>query len=170
MTEQFQEQGGAATMDPSPVLRWITSIFMDAAREARSAGVPYGDFYDPIGEPSRRCYSLYPWAVEQGRGIELLSSFLRHAFAMDVNANHDRSLRQVVKGAGLDWAQAGQHLGKPGWEEVLEANRLAMYAAGLWGVPGFRLLDEQGGELLALWGQDRLWLVARKIQQQLQGA
>ena len=33
--------------------------------------------------------------------------------------------------------------------------------------PSFRLLDEQGQQLLALWGQDRLWLFAREIQRQL---
>jgi 2-hydroxychromene-2-carboxylate isomerase len=38
-----------------------------------------------------------------------------------------------------------------------------MYAAGLWGVPAFRLLDASGAERLAVWGQDRLWLVAREI-------
>ena len=25
MTEEFEEQGGAATMDPSPLMRWLTS-------------------------------------------------------------------------------------------------------------------------------------------------
>ncbi len=142
-------------------------IFMDTAREAREAGVPYGNFYDPIGDPVRRCYSLYPWAVEQGRGIELLSSFLSHAFARGVNTNNDRGLRKVVEAAGLSWDEAQTHLGKPGWEDLLEQNRLAMYAAGLWGVPSFRLLDERGDQLLALWGQDRLWLFAREIQRQL---
>ena len=42
-------------------------IFSDTVREAREAGVPYGNFYDPIGNPVRRCYSLYPWACQQGR-------------------------------------------------------------------------------------------------------
>jgi 2-hydroxychromene-2-carboxylate isomerase len=32
-------------------------IFMDAAREAHAAGVAYGNFYDPIGDPARRCYA-----------------------------------------------------------------------------------------------------------------
>lgn len=143
-------------------------IFMDAAREARAAGVAYGNFYDPIGEPARRCYSLYPWAAEQGKGNALLSSFLRHAFALGTNTCHDRGLRKVVEGADLDWRAASAHLGQPGWEPLLEENRLAMYAAGLWGVPSFRLLDAQGASLLALWGQDRLWLFAREIQRQLQ--
>lgn len=142
-------------------------IFLDAAREAREADVPYGKFYDPIGEPARRCYSLYPWACEQGRGNELLSSFLSTAFAQGVNTNTDKGLRAVVENAGLDWADAKTVVGQPGWEALLESNRLAMYDAGLWGVPSFRLLDENGDKLLALWGQDRLWLFAREIQRQL---
>lgn len=142
-------------------------IFGDAAREAREAGVPYGNFYDPIGEPVRRCYSLYPWACEQGKGIELLSSFLRAAFVLGINTNNDMGLRAVVADAGLDWTEAQALVGQSGWEEELEANRLALYEAGLWGVPSFRLLDENGRQLLALWGQDRLWLIAREIQRQL---
>jgi 2-hydroxychromene-2-carboxylate isomerase len=145
-------------------------IFMDAAREAREAGVPYGNFYDPTGDPARHCYSLYPWAVEQGRGVELLSSFLSHAFAQGVNTNNDRGLRNVVEAAGLDWNEAQHHLGEAGWEDILEENRLAMYDAGLWGVPSFRLLGVGGDELLAIWGQDRLWLIAREIQRQLRSA
>ena len=42
-----------------------------------------------------------------------------------------------------------------------------MYALGLWGVPSFRLLDARGEEQLALWGQDRLWLLGREIQRLL---
>jgi 2-hydroxychromene-2-carboxylate isomerase len=143
-------------------------IFTDTMREAREADVPYGNFYDPIGNPVRRCYSLYPWACAQGRGNELLSSFLSSAFAQGVNTNIDRGLRKVVEGAGLDWSEAQKHLGESGWEEMLEENRLAMYDAGLWGVPSFLLLDERGEQLLALWGQDRLWLFAREIQRQLE--
>ena len=48
-------------------------IFMDAAREAHKAGVPYGNFYDPIGDPVRKCYALYPWAASQGKGVEPVS-------------------------------------------------------------------------------------------------
>jgi 2-hydroxychromene-2-carboxylate isomerase len=142
-------------------------IFTDAAREARSAGVPFGNFYDPIGEPVRRCYSLYPWACEQSLGNQLISSFLSSAFAQGVNTNNNRGLKLVVEKAGLDWTVAKTLLGESGWQEILESNRLAMYQAGLWGVPSFRLLDKQGESVLALWGQDRLWLVAREIERQL---
>jgi 2-hydroxychromene-2-carboxylate isomerase len=142
-------------------------IFTDTMREALESGVPYGNFYDPIGDPVRRCYSLYPWACQQGRGKELLSSFLSAAFAQGINTNNNRGLRKVVQAAGLDWAEARQHLGETAWEDIVEENRLAMYDAGLWGVPSFRLLDQQCEQVLALWGQDRLWLVAREIQRQL---
>ena len=142
-------------------------IFSDTVREASEAGVPYGNFYDPIGEPVRRCYSMYPWACEQGRGTQLLSSFLRAAFVQGVNTNSDRGLKKVVENAGLNWVEAKKHIGTGGWEELLENNRLAMYDAGLWGVPSFRLLDEQGNSILSLWGQDRLWLFSREIQRQL---
>jgi 2-hydroxychromene-2-carboxylate isomerase len=142
-------------------------IFLDTAREARAAGVPFGNFYDPIGNPARNGYSLFSWASEQGKGIELISAFLRCAFAEGVNLNKTGGLQKVVEKAGLNWSQAAQIVGQSGWEDTLENNRLAMYNSGLWGVPSFRLLDAAGEQILALWGQDRLWLIAREIQRQL---
>jgi len=143
-------------------------IFMDAAREAQAASVPYGNFKDPIGEPVRKAYSLYPWAVEQGRDVEFISSFLSGAFAEGINTNRLAGLKTVVENAGLDWKVARELIGQSGWEERLEENRRAMYEAGLWGVPSFRLLNAQGEPVLALWGQDRLWLFARAIQRELE--
>jgi 2-hydroxychromene-2-carboxylate isomerase len=143
-------------------------IFTDAAREALESDVDFGRFYDPVGEPVRRCYSLYPWACEQGKGTALLSSFLSCAFAEGVNTNTDKGLKKVVEKAGLDWQQAMSILGQSDWQAILEDNRQAMYKAGLWGVPSFRLLDKNSNEqILALWGQDRLWLIAREIQSRL---
>ena len=142
-------------------------IFTDTAREARAAGVPYGNFYDPIGEPVRQCYSLYPWACSLGKGNQLLSSFLSAAFVDGVNTNNDKGLRSVIENAGLDWQLAKESVGQDGWQQALEDNRLAMYDSGLWGAPSFRLLDRDKTPVLALWGQDRLWLIAQEIQQQL---
>lgn len=144
-----------------------TYIMRDCGREARAAGTAFGPIYDPIGHPVRQCYSIYPWACQQGKGNELLSSFLRCAFAEGVNTNKLSGLQKVVEQAGLDWKDAQTHLGDFAWESELEQNRLAMYDAGLWGVPSFRLLDDEGKQVLALWGQDRLWLFAREIQRLL---
>ena len=125
--------------------------------------------YDPFGNPVRRCYSLYPWAVSQGKGNELLSGFLKHAFALGVNTNNNSGLKRVVESAGLSWSEAKKHLGETEWEALLEINRLSMYEGGLWGVPSYRLIDGQGQTHLEIWGQDRLWLVAREIRR-LHGA
>jgi 2-hydroxychromene-2-carboxylate isomerase len=143
-------------------------IFGDAAREAKSLGIQWGNFYDPIGEPVRRAYSIYPWAAKQGRGVELLSAFLHGAFCDGVNTNTDTGMRSVVENAGLPWDKAQQLIDNNAWEDQLEQNRLAMYGFGCWGVPSFRLLDEQGDVVLGIWGQDRLWLVAREIQRLLE--
>ncbi len=142
-------------------------IFSDAAREARAADSPFGGFYDPIGAPVRRCYALYPWAEEQGKGVQLFSSFLRHAFVMGVNTGTNRGLRKVVELAGLNWSAAKSKLTDNTWEDVFESNRLAMYEAGLWGVPSYRLIDQKGDQILSVWGQDRLWLVSQVIAKTL---
>jgi 2-hydroxychromene-2-carboxylate isomerase len=147
-----------------------TYIFTDAAREAAALGLDWGRFYDPIGNPVRNAYSLYPWARERGRDTELLSSFLHAAFFDGVNTNNEQGIRVVVESAGLPWDEARRIMGNAGWEDELEANRLAMYDFGCWGVPSFRLLDAQGKAVLGLWGQDRLWLFAREIQRLLREA
>lgn len=144
-------------------------IFTDAAREARALGVPFGKMADPIGEPVRRAYSLYPWVASQGKGNEFLSSFLSAAFAEGINMNTSRGLRTVVERTGLSWNDAQKHLGDTTWEAELEANRLAMYEAGLWGVPSYRLLNSQGQQALAVWGQDRLWLVSKAMKRLISG-
>lgn len=143
-------------------------IFSDAGREARAAGVPFDKFYDPIGDPARRGYGLYRFACEQGKGVEMFSALLHCAFHEGVNLNRDSGLKRAVKRAGLDWQEARKAIGREDWREELEQNRLTLYERGLWGVPSFRLLDAAGEEILALWGQDRLWLFAREIQRQLQ--
>ena len=138
-------------------------IFKDAAREARAQGVIYGKFYDPIGDPVLKGYALYVWAKTKGKGNDLLGSFLNAAFAEGINTNNYHGLRHVVEKAGLDWQEARNHLNDTEWHSELEQNRLSMYGFGSWGVPSYHLLNANGDSVLAVWGQDRLWLVSRKI-------
>lgn len=142
-------------------------IMHDAAREGQTLGLRWGNAYDPIGAPVRQAYSLYPWACQQDKGIALLSSFLQAAFFDGINTNRKAGMRQVVENAGLDWVRAEAIIGNSDWQAKLENNRLSMYAFGCWGVPSYRLLDENGQVLLSCWGQDRLWLVARVIRKAL---
>ncbi|WP_298636428.1 DsbA family protein [uncultured Umboniibacter sp.] len=139
----------------------------DVAREARTVGADYGNFYDPIGTPVLQAYSLYMWALTQDKGNELLTAFLKAAFARGINTNRQSGLRKVVESAGLTWSEAKQHLHDDDWKDLLEGNRLAMYQFGSWGVPSYRLLDASGQQIMGVWGQDRLWLVAKKISELL---
>ena len=140
-------------------------IFRDTRREGAALGMPFGHMIDPIGTPVRRAFSLWPWARQQGKGEALLASFLRAAFSEAVDTSVDAGLRKVVERAGLDWSQALPHLGSTEWEQELEENRLCMtHEMGQWGVPSFRLRGPEGEPDLVVWGQDRLWLVAREIQ------
>lgn len=144
-------------------------IFSDSSREAHALAPdkPWGKVYDPIGNPVRRCYSLYPWAESQGRGAELLSAFMHAAFREGINTGSDKGLRRVVEAAGLSWLDAAPIVDNADWEDQIERNRIAMYEIGLWGVPSFHLIGQGGETLLAVWGQDRLWLVSRAIQKAL---
>ncbi len=149
---------------PAPMNKMQYIVF-DAHREAELLGVPFGPMCTPIGEPTRRLYSLFAWAREQGKEEALLSSGLRHAFAMGVGLHTDKGMRQVVEAAGLDWSRDSSLIGNDGWKTVTRQYQDEMIdGLGLWGVPSFRLSGPEGEPDLAVWGQDRLWLVAAEIK------
>ncbi len=86
-------------------------ILKDAAREARHHGLPFGRVADPVGKPTERAYSLFPWAIEQGRGFEYCDSFLTAVWSKGVDAGSDAGLQSIVESAGLDWTRATAILG-----------------------------------------------------------
>jgi 2-hydroxychromene-2-carboxylate isomerase len=140
-------------------------IVLDAKREAEDAGIPFGRVCDPVGAPVERCFSLLSFSRERGRAAELLLCFARAAFAEGVDTASDAGMRHVVLGAGLPWEEARARLGRDeGWRAELEANREALFAMGLWGVPSYRLLGRPGEADFHTFGQDRLWLVEAEIE------
>ena len=143
-------------------------IVRDTKREADRIGVPFGKIADPVGEPVRRCYSLFSWAQEQNKGGELLHAFTDLAWAHGVDTGSDDGMRQVCERAGLDWSGAQAVIDNQDWQVWAEENRLQMMQSDLWGVPSFRLLDETGKELYAGWGRDRIWLLVCEIQKALE--
>jgi 2-hydroxychromene-2-carboxylate isomerase len=147
---------------PRPKAKYI---MFDTKREADTLGIPFGNAIMPIGTPTRRAYSLLPWARAQGKDEALMSSLLRHAFALGVGLHTDAGMRRAVEAAGLDWAEALQVIGSDDWKPIVERNQEEMVnGLGLWGVPSFRLSGPEGEPELAVWGQDRLWLVAAEIK------
>jgi 2-hydroxychromene-2-carboxylate isomerase len=67
-------------------------------------------------------------------------------------------MEHVAERAGLFWPEVKGALSLDNWRDGAEVNRKVMTDAGVWGVPSFKI-----GEL-ALWGQDRDWLLARMIE------
>ena len=140
-------------------------IVFDTKREADAAGIPYGNVIMPIGTPTRRAYSLLPWAIAQGKDEVLMSSLLRHAFALGVGLHTDAGMRRAVEAAGLDWAEAKKVIDSEDWKAMVERNQDEMVdGLGLWGVPSFRLSGPEGESEVAVWGQDRLWFIAAEIK------
>jgi len=142
-------------------------ILRDTKREADRLGVPFGHVCDPVGRPIERAFGLYRWARAQGRETEYLLACGRAAWAEGVDLGSDAGLRHAVERAGLSWDAAERQREDTEWPAELEENRRVMFAAGLWGVPSFRLLGRDGTLEFRTWGQDRVWLVEQEIQRRL---
>ncbi len=142
-------------------------IMLDTKREAEEEGLPFGRVADPVGEPVERGFALYGFARSRGREAEYLLSFARGVFAEGIDAGTEDGLRRIAERAGLVWEEAQESRSDESWREELEANRQAMFGAGLWGVPSFRLLAGDGHPEFATWGQDRIWLIEQAIQKRL---
>lgn len=140
---------------PPDKLRYIV---LDANRCARRAGIPFGLIGDPVGKAAERCIALTFFAEREGRACEFALKAATAIWSRGRDLAMDRPLRRVVEAAGLDWQKAREALENDDWRKQAEANRAAMTAMGLWGVPSWRI-----GEV-ALWGQDRDWLVERIIE------
>lgn len=144
-------------------------IVFDTKREAETLGVPFGPMITPIGEPVRRAYSLLPWAAQQAKDEALLSALLKCAFSAGVALHSEKGMRRGIEMAGLNWREAKKIIGDDAWKPIVENHQDEMVEElGLWGVPSFRLEGPDGEPDLAVWGQDRLWLIAAEIKRRAQ--
>ncbi len=133
-------------------------IVRDTKREADTLGLRFGDMSDPVGRPTERGLAVLNHAIADGKGAEFLSSFMRGVWSEGIDAGTDQGLHKIAERAGLDAAFVTAALADESWRVVAEANREDMLAAGLWGVPSFRVNDQP-----AVWGQDRLCLIERDL-------
>ncbi len=133
-------------------------IANDASREADRLGVPFGKMVDPVGPGAERCIATFYYAKTQGRERDFLLAAGKAIWAEGIDVAWDEGLEQVADRSGLFWPEVKAALTLEGWRTTAEENRQAMTEAGVWGVPSFKI-----GEI-ALWGQDRDWLLARMIE------
>ena len=133
-------------------------IVMDANREAERVGVPFGRIADSIGSGVERCMAVFYYAREQGKEREFLLEAGAGTFAAAIDVATDEGMRAVTERAGLFWPDVLAAMTKDAWKAAAAENLAALNDAGLWGVPAFRIGN------VVMWGQDRDWLLARRIE------
>lgn len=142
---------------PQSKLRYILS---DTAREARCRHIPFGKIVDPLGSGVERCLAVYSYAESERKGRDFLLHAATAIWAQGVDVATDRGLRTVTDRSGLFWPDVKAALADDGWRQRVADNRDSMMESGCWGVPTLRLGN------FAIWGQDRLWLLVRHIEEQ----
>ena len=133
-------------------------IAKDASREAERMKIPFGKMFDPVGRGVERCIAAFYYAGTQGRERDFLLAAGKAVWAEGIDVAKDEGMEHVAERSGLFWPEVKEALTLDDWRSTAEENRQVMTEAGIWGVPSFKI-----GEL-ALWGQDRDWLLARMIE------
>ncbi|MCL1051401.1 DsbA family protein [Shewanella abyssi] len=139
-------------------------IFHDTRREARRLNIDYGKVADPLGQGVERCYALFKYAEEQGRGTEYLLNYSRAVNSQGLHSDTDKGLKIIVERTGLDWLHAKSLLKQSSWRNWAQLNLDEMMQLGLWGVPSFSYQSSK--QQLNVWGQDRLARIEQFIQSQ----
>lgn len=142
---------------PKAKLLYIAS---DVTREAEQFSVPFGNFNRPLGIGAERCLATFYYALGEHKERD----FLRHAGAaiwtQAVDVASDSGLRKITGRTGLFWPDVKAAIASDDWRQMADENRASMMESGCWGVPTLRLGD------FTVWGQDRLWLLVRHIEEQ----
>ena len=137
-------------------------IVLDVVREARRVGLPFGPVVDPVGAGAERALAVLHHAAPKGRGEDFAEAALRASWAGGTSLVEDDKLCEVARGAGLTDVDVAAALADESRRAAAETNRAALFDAGLWGAPTYRV---NGGP--AHWGQDRLWALEADLVQAL---
>lgn len=140
---------------PKPKLLYIVK---DANREAQRLKIPFGKISDPVGPGTERCLAAYHYAASQRRERDFLWAAGQAIFSKGIDVSTDEGLEVIAERSGLFWPEMKEALKDESWREQAKKNREDLTELGLWGVPSFHIGN------VAMWGQDRDWLLARKIE------
>lgn len=130
-------------------------IVRDVKRCADALGIPFGRIHDPLGAGALRLLTAYPHQAAPDVQLRYCALAGQAVWAEGLDVCRDDALRSVIERSGLDWDRAQAKLAQGTDTRAAEAHREALFAAGLWGVPSFRL------GRFTTWGQDRLWMLDR---------
>ena len=140
----------------------LVYIGKDAKREAERHGIEFGTWCDPLGAGVERCLAVLAYAETEHKAREFMLVAAEHIWARGTDVATDSGMRQVTDALGLFWPDVAVAMREDSWRPQVEANQEALAEAGAWGVPTFVF------GTLCLWGQDRLWLLARQIEDRCQ--
>ena len=142
-------------------------ILSDAAREGRINNIYINKIYSPLGKPAELAYSLFPIINAHNKGFSYIEKLTIASFHNGVNIGNKAFLKKIVRELDLSWDEIKNDLGKRKWKKVLDENLNEMYEGNCWGVPSFRISDENYENPFYQWGQDRLWLIEEEIKKRL---
>ena len=142
-------------------------ILGDAAREGRINNIYFDKIYSPLGKPAELAYSLFPIINAHNRGFSYIEKLTIASFHNGVNIGNKAFLKKLVRELDLSWDEIKKDLGKRKWKKVLDENLNEMYEGNCWGVPSFKITDENYENPFYQWGQDRLWLIEEEIKKRL---
>jgi 2-hydroxychromene-2-carboxylate isomerase len=133
-------------------------IAVDAKREADRLGIPFGHVYDPLGKGIASCMALFFRSIAGNADeLERLHSIAKGIWAEARDVAHVPDLVYLADRAGISEADVRAAIEDRTWKEKAGANRDALTALGLWGVPSLRI----GG--YTTWGQDRIAAIETEI-------
>ena len=142
-------------------------IVSDAAREGRLHNHEIKSIYSPIGKPARAAFSLFPSIDALGQGFEYIDELLKASFQEGINIGDKDYLKDLVISLGIDWNIVSKDLNSSNWKKDLDNNLSDMYSGNCWGVPSFKLTNEDGSNPYYVWGQDRIWLIKEEINRRI---
>jgi len=128
-------------------------IVRDVKRCADAQAIPFGHIHDPVGDGVLRLLTVFPKDADPDTQLRYCAIAGQTVWAEGLDARRDDVMQSVLQRCGLDWAAAQRRLAQGIDTAHAEAHREALFAAGLWGVPSFRLGS------FTTWGQDRLWML-----------
>lgn len=130
-------------------------IVRDVKRCADTLGLAFGRIHDPVGDGVLRLLTVYPYAADVATQLRYCAIAGQTVWAEGLDARRDDVLKSVLDRCGLDADAAFGKLSQGVDTKRAEADREALFAAGLWGVPSFRYGN------FTTWGCDRLWMIDR---------
>ena len=139
-------------------------ITRDCKRIADERNIPFGNIVDPLGLAVERCYSLFDYVKKHNKEKEYLQAFAESVWAKGLHGYMKKNLKNIIESIDLNWKDAKNELDSVGWKKEVELNREKLFSLGKWGPPTMILKNNEGDEIMTVWGQDRIWLLEEHIK------